>query len=385
MPTRVPIVRPDLGAEEAEAAARVVRSGWIMQGPEVAAFEAELAAAVGAPHAVAVSSGTTALELALRVVGVGLGDEVVTVSHSFVATANVVVAVGARPVLVDVEDDTLGMDPRRLETAMSSRTKAILCVHQLGMPCDLPVLLGIAARHGVPLIEDAACAIGSELQVGDHFERIGRPHGRIACFSFHPRKVITTGDGGMLTTGSADLAARLRLLRSHAMSVSPEARDRDPLARESYVEPAFNYRMTDLQAAVGRPQLRRLDASVAERRRLAAAVTGALADHPVLVPPTERTGRRTNWQSYPARLRYGAAMTQDQVLRWFSDRGIACRRGVTNIHQEPAYAGRSSWSGGPFPVSERLREATVMLPLFHGMTSEEQGLVFAALRDLRPA
>src|SRR3982751_3597846 len=184
-----------------------------MQGPEVAAFEREFAAAVGAAHAIAVSSGTAALELSLRALGVGAGDEVVTVSHSFIATANAVLAVGAHPVFVDVERDTLGMNPALVEAALSPRTKAILCVHQLGMPCDL-----------AQLVEDAACALGSEIEWDDRWERIGRPHGVVACFSFHPRKIITTGDGGMITTNDAALDMKFRLLRQHGMSVSDTVR-----------------------------------------------------------------------------------------------------------------------------------------------------------------
>jgi dTDP-4-amino-4,6-dideoxygalactose transaminase len=377
------MVRPDLGDEEAEAAARVVRSGWVLQGPEVAGFERELAAVVGAAEAVAVSSGTTALELALRVLGVGAGDEVATVSHSFIATANAVLAVGARPVFVDVEADNLGLDPGRLTAALGPRTRAVLCVHQLGLPCDLKGVL--AAARGIPVVEDAACALGTETALAGRWERIGRPHGVMACFSFHPRKVITTGDGGMITTADPALARRLRLLRQHAMAVSPEARDRDPAAPDSFLEPGYNARMTDLAAAVGRPQLRRLDAALAERRRLAAAFTAALIDHPVLEPPAPRPDARPNWQSFPAFVRAGAPLTAERSLRLLGERGIACRRGVTNAHQEPAYAGRGNWSGGPLPVSERLRETTVLLPLFHGMTAGEEALVLGALDSLRRA
>jgi perosamine synthetase len=373
------MVRPDVGAAEAEAAARVVRSGWVLQGPEVAAFERELAAAVGAAHAVAVSSGTTALELALRVLDIGAGHEVITVSHSFIATANAILAVGARPVFVDVEPDTLGMDPARVAAALTPRTRAILCVHQLGFPCDLPGVL--AAARGLPVIEDAACALGTEIDLGG-WQRIGRPHGLLACFSFHPRKVITTGDGGMITTSDPATAERLRLLRNHGMSASPEARDRDPAAREAFLEPAYNARMTDLAAAIGRPQLARLDAALVERRRLAAAFIAALADHPVLAPPAPRPGVRPNWQSFPAFLRPRSPLTAPEVLRRLTDAGLACRPGLTNAHQEPAYAGRGTWSGGPLPVSERLRDSTVLLPLFHGMTAQEETMVLAALAAL---
>jgi perosamine synthetase len=380
---RVPITRPQLGRAEADAVTRVVRSRWVLQGPEVAEFENELGAAVAATHAVAVSSGTAALELALRALDIGSGDEVVTVSHSFIATANVVVAVGARPVFVDVEPDTFGMDPALLEAAIGPRCKAILCVHQLGFPCDLAAILAIAARRGVPVVEDAACALGSEIMMRDRWDRIGRPHGVVACFSFHPRKIITTGDGGMITTSDGALAGRLRSLRQHALTMSVEDRDKNPLARESYLEPAYNVRMTDLQAAIGRPQLARLDAFMAERRRLAASFGAALADHPVLTPVLERSDGRANWQSYPTLLRRDGEMTQDQVIRFLFDRGVSSRRGLTNAHQEPAYANRDSWRAGPLPVSEYLRDNTVMLPLFQGMTKEEERLVRATLDDLR--
>ena len=205
---RVPITRPQLGHAEADAVARVVRSRWVMQGPEVAAFENELAAAVGAPHAVAVSSGTAALELALRVLDVGPGDEVVTVSHSFIATANAMRGGGRPPGVRRRRARHLRHGSGAGARRPSARArKAILCVHQLGFPCDLGPILAIAARHGLPLIEDAACALGSEVVIDDRWERIGRPHGVMACFSFHPRKIITTGDGGMITTADGALAS----------------------------------------------------------------------------------------------------------------------------------------------------------------------------------
>jgi perosamine synthetase len=399
---RIPIVRPDLGEAEADAARRVVLSGWITQGPEVAAFESEFAAAVGAPYAVAVSNCTVALELALRVLGVRAGDDVVTVSHSFIATANAVIAVGARPIFCDIEEDTLGMDPRALERAITPKTRAILCVHQIGMPCDLPGILAVAKKHGLPVIEDGACAIGSEIELepGAGFERIGRPHGDLACFSFHPRKIVTTGDGGMLTTRDEKVAARLKLLRQHAMSVPDTVRHHsDRVVFEQYTEPAYNYRMTDIQASVGRPQMRRLDAIVAERRRLAEHFASALAGNPVFAPPPERAGRRANWQSYALTLRAGAGISQIDAMQALVDRGIACKRGIPNSHQEPAYAGRDNWACGPtlcagcsagtgcerLRVSERMRDTQILVPLFHGMTPEEQGIVLEALTEVAAA
>lgn len=359
----MPITRPDLGPAEAEAAARVVRSGWVVQGPEVGAFEAELAAFVGAPHAVAVANGTVAMELALRALGVGPGDEVITVSHSFIATANAVVAVGARPVFVDVEEATLGMDPRLVPRAVGPRTKAILCVHQVGIPCDITGVL--AAAGEIPVVEDAACALGSDVLVNGGWQPIGRPHGRLATFSFHPRKVVTTGEGGMITTADPALAARLRQLRSHGADSDGR-----------FVEGASNARMSDVHAAIGRPQVARLAVAIAERRRLAAAYEQALDQHPVLAPPAPPPWTRPNWQSYPVQVRAGR--TQAEVMAFLAARGIDTRPGIGNAHEEPAHG-----SGVSLPISERLRRQTVLLPLFHGLTPAEEQRVVAALHELR--
>jgi dTDP-4-amino-4,6-dideoxygalactose transaminase len=394
---QIPIVRPQLGEAEALAVASVIRSGWVAQGPEVAAFESELAGAVGAPHAIAVSSCTAALELCLRALGVGLGDDVVTVSHSFIATANAVVAVGARPIFVDIDPATLGMDASLLEGALTPKTRAILCVHQLGFPCALPAILDIAAHHKIPVIEDAACAIGSNLEMGGAWQAIGRPHGLVACFSFHPRKIITTGDGGMITTADAVLAGHLRQLRQHAMSVSSTLRhDSQRVLFESFAEPAYNYRMTDMQAAMGRTQLARLPQTIATRRALADRYRAALDEHPSLSPPHELPWMRANFQSYPLRLRPGARLSQVEVMQHLLDRGVASRRGVGNAHMEPAYAS-TPWSCGPVPCdpqlhrqgrclrlrwSEEARDQTIMIPLFHGMTVEEQDHVLATLKAL---
>lgn len=377
----VPITRLQLGAAEHEAVARVLRSGWIMQGAEVAAFEAELAAAVGAPHAVAVANGTLALELALRALEVGPGDEVITVSHSFVATANAVRMVGATPVFADVEADTFGLDPAALPALFTARTRAVIAAHQFGIPCDLAAVVAACEARGVPLIEDAACAIGTTIALpSGELEPVGRPRGALACFSFHPRKVVTTGEGGMVTTRDARLAERVRLLRSHGMTLPPERRHADPAARERYVVAGTNARLTDLAAALGRPQLARLPAIVAERRRLAERFRAALDGHALLQAPVERPGARGNYQSFPVLVTEGSGWTAPQVIAALQTVGVGARRGILNAHEEPAYA---DVARGPLPVSEALARRTAVLPLFHGMTPDEADRVVAAVRSLR--
>jgi len=375
----IPVARPWLDERDADAARRAILSGWVTQGPEVAAFERELAAAVGAPHACAVSSCTTALHLALAALGVGAGDEVITVSHSFIATANAVRYCGAMPVFVDVRPDTYNIDPTLIEAAITARTKAVLVVHQLGMPCELDAILDITTRHGLPVVEDAACAIGSEIRWQGQWERLGRPHGDVACFSFHPRKLLSTGDGGMLTTRNADLDARFRLLRQHGMSVPDTVRHASTrVVFEEYTVAGFNYRMTDIQAAIGRVQLSRLAEIVSRRRDLAARYGQALQHVAGITPAAEPEWARSNWQSYTVGLE--PPLDQRRVMQRMLDDGIATRRGVMNAHREPAYP-PGSWRGsGPLTTGERLQETTIVLPLYHQMTPDDQDRVVASLK-----
>jgi dTDP-4-amino-4,6-dideoxygalactose transaminase len=302
---------------------------------------------------------------------------VVTVSHSFVATANAVRYCGATPVFVDIDPRTYNLDPELLDAAITPRTKAILPVHQLGLPCDLDAVLRVAGRHGLPVVEDAACAIGSELRSGGRWERVGRPHGTVAVFSFHPRKVVTTGDGGMLTTRDPELDRKFRLLRQHAMSVPDTARHAaKTVAFEEYPEVGFNYRMTDIQAAVGRVQLRRLPEFLARRAELADRYTRALARVRGLAVPFVPEYARPNFQSYAVRVLPGYPMTRDRLMQALLDRGVSTRRGVMNSHQEAAYAG-----GGPYrlPHSEAARDNVVLLPLYHTLTEAEQDYVIDLL------
>lgn len=373
----IPIAKPVMGEPEAEAARRAILSGWISQGPEVAAFEQEFADLVGTQHACAVSSCTTALHLALLLAGVKPGDEVITVSHSYIATANSIRYLGAEPVFVDVDALTFNIDPTCVEQAITPRTRAILCVHQIGMPCDLGSLVPMAQRHGIPLIEDAACAIGSEILWNGKWEKIGRPHGDVACFSFHPRKVISTGDGGMITTRHAEWDREFRLLRQHAMSVPDTVRHGSPqVIFESYPAIGYNYRMTDIQAAVGREQLKRLSEIVAQRRERADKYRSLLADIPGLELPTEPDWARTNWQSYGVRLPDDC--DQRGVMQAMLDAGISTRRGIMCSHREPAY--RDTRLRYDLAHSEQAQDHCILLPLYPQMTAEEQERVALALR-----
>ena len=374
----IPIAKPWMDEREVEATRRPLLSGWVTQGPEVAAFEREFAAYVGAKHACAVSNCTTALHLALLAVGVQPGDEVITVSHSFIATANSIRYCGATPVFVDIQPETFNVDPSLIEDAITERTRAILCVHQMGMPCDLKAILEIAHRHSLKVIEDAACAIGSEILWNGRWERIGKPHGDIACYSFHPRKVITTGDGGMLTTSNPEWDKQFRLWRQHGMSVPARVRHAaKEVIFESYPVLGYNYRMTDIQAAVGREQLKRLPEIIERRRFLAGRYRELLADVPGLRLPEEPSWIRSNWQSYCVRLSDG--YDQRQVMQFMLDQGVATRRGIMCAHREEAYTNVSRpW---PLPESEQAQDHGIILPLYHQMTEEDQNCVVEVLRE----
>lgn len=368
----IPLAQTSFGLEEETAVARVLRSGWVTQGPEVAAFEQEFAAFCGAKHAVAVANCTTALHLALVANDIGTGDEVITVSHSFIATANAIVHAGAVPVFVDIRLDDFNMDPALIAAAITPKTKAILAVDQIGLPCRLSAIADIAEQHGLILIEDAACAVGSELLVGDAWMRIGKPLGKAACFSLHPRKLLSTGDGGMITTDDDALAQRLRRLRQHAMSVNDQVRHKSSsVVFEEYAEIGYNFRLTDIQAAIGRCQLQRLPGMVARRRLLAEKYQSALASIPGLTLPRDRNDTRTNWQSYCVMLPAGA--DQRQIMQVMLDAGIATRRGIMNAHREPAYASGPQAAGIRFPLphSEAAQDRGLVLPMFDTMSDAQ--------------
>lgn len=387
----VPVALPLLGEPEAEAARRTILSGCVTQGPQVEAFEAEFAAFVGSTFACAVSNCTTALHLGLLAVGVQPGDEVITVSHSFVATANSIRYCGATPVFVDVEPGTFTMDPRLIERAITPRTRAILCVHALGMPCDLTEIVRVGRRNGLGVVEDCASAVGSEIRWDGEWQKVGRPQGDVACFSLGPRSVITTGDGGMITTNEAEWDRLFRQLRLGGMSVSTAVHHKSGAgAPHSYDLLGSTYQMTDIQAAIGREQLKRLPEIVMLRRALAQRYDKSLADVRVLEIPDEPSWARSNWQSYCVRLPDG--FDQQAVMQRMLQRGVSTRRGIMCVHREPAYS-TQPWSCGSGPgtcgcgsgcarlsESERAREACIAIPLFPHMTHSDQHRVAEELR-----
>jgi dTDP-4-amino-4,6-dideoxygalactose transaminase len=368
----IPIMRPWLGAEEAAAVQAALESGWIAQGPRVAAFEGAVCAALGAEHGVATSSCTAALHLALHALGIGPGDEVVVPSLSFIATANAPRYVGARPVFADVDPETQNLTPETIERALTPATRAVILVHQAGMPADVDAVQAVCEARGVAVVEDAACAIGSTY----HGRRIGGGRNLVAL-SFHPRKLVTTGEGGMLLTPDAGGARRLRRLREHGMAVASfERHAGGSVVLEQYVELGFNHRMTDLQAAVGLVQIGKLDAMVAERRRLAGRYREALDGVPGLRLPADPPYGTTNFQSYVVRLEDGVAAGRDAVMQELLDHGISTRRGIMAAHLEPAFAGVPA---PPLPVTEWLTRRSLILPLFHGMAADGLDRVADAL------
>ena len=370
----IPVARPWFSEEEEEILAETIRSGWVAQGPRVRAFEKAIADYVRVPHATATNSCTSALQIALEILGVGPGDEVIVPSFTFIATANVVVHRGAKPVFVDIDPHTYNIDPSAIESAVTPRTKAVIPVDQVGLPADLDAIRLIAHKRNLRVLEDAACALGSEYK--------GRRIGGISeinCFSFHPRKLITTGEGGMITTENPQYAEKARVLVSHGASVSDLTRHQSSeLLFEEYRVCGYNFRMSDLQAALGLAQLKKLDEILSKKRFLAERYNQAFSAMGELEPPIEPPGVKGNFQSYLLRVLPKAKKSRDEIMRELQRKGIATRRGIMAIHLEPAY--RERLGEIKLPETERAFQQTLTLPLYPQMTTEEQDYVIHSIK-----
>jgi dTDP-4-amino-4,6-dideoxygalactose transaminase len=373
---QIPITKPYMDESEAQAAANAVRSGWIVQGPLVAAFEKAVAERLGVEHAIAVSNCTTALHLSLICSGIGPGDEVIVPSFTYIATANSVLHVGAEPVFVDIDPKTYNIDPALIEAAITSRTKAIIPVDQIGLAADIGPILEIAKRYNLMVIEDAAPAIGATYH--------NRPVGSfspITCFSFHPRKSISTGEGGIIATNSPEVAAKARVLRSHGASVSDLARhNASSVVIEEYAVLGYNYRMTDIQAAIGIEQLKKLDYVLDCRRKLANRYNELLAPIAGVTPPYVPDYATHTYQSYAIRLDPSLTPAREQIMASMLEQGVATRRGVMAIHEEPYYRDVRKVKVS-LPVTEAATRQTLLLPIYTTMTFAEQDYVVEVLRS----
>ena len=370
----IPLLRPWLGDEEIQAVAEVIRSGWISQGPRVIEFENAVAAFVGTKCAVATNAATSSLHLSLRLSGVGPGDRVICPSFTCMATANAIHHAGAEPVFVDIDPRTFNLDPTAVEAAVTPEVKAIMVVHQIGLPADMDDLRAIARKHGLRIVEDAATSLGATYR-GKRLGALGSP----TAFSFHPRKMITTGEGGMITTDDEKLAEQARPLRSAGASSSDLIRHKAKgVLVQQYFDYGYNYRMTDMQAAIGLVQMKKLPEMIGQRKAQAQVYDAAFASMEEIEQPHVPEYATHAYTSYLIRLRKSAQLTRDELLKEMAERGISCRVGIQPLHREPFY--RERYKDSHLPHTEEAALTTMFLPIFPGMTEGEQQRVITTLR-----
>jgi perosamine synthetase len=372
----IPIAKPYLTKKEAKAAYDTILTGWITQGPRVAEFEQKFAVYTGTKYAVAVSNCTTALHLAMIVAGVGANDEVICPSMSYIATANAIKYVGAKPVFAEINPANYNLDINDVAKKINEKTKAILLVHQIGMPADIDAFKELAAKYNIKLIEDAACAAGSSYKGS----KIGS-HSELVCFSFHPRKVISTGDGGMITTNNEAYYNRLKLLRQHGMSVNDRTRhESSKIIFEDHLEVGYNYRLTDIQASVGIKQLEKIDWIVKKRRKIALKYHKAFKGIEGIQLPVEKKGYSSNYQSYSIYLKDDCPYSRNDIMQKMLDAGISTRRGIMTTHRETAY--KEECAGLSLPISEKACDRSIILPLYVPMKDEDIEKVIVTFKSI---
>jgi perosamine synthetase len=372
----IPLARPYTDEAEVAAAAAVIRSGWVSQGGRAAEFEGLVAAYVGARFAIATNSCTSALHLSLYLQGVGPGDEVICPSFTCFATANAIRHVGALPIFVEVDPRTFNLDPAAVAPAVTPKTRAIMAVHQIGLAADMDPIQELARRHGLVIVEDGATALGGEYK-GKRIGGLGSP----TAFSFHPRKIITTGEGGMLTTNDEALAERARIVRSHGASVSDLERHK---ARgtiyAAYSEVGYNYRLTDIQAAVGVEQMRKLPWILARKQEIGRWYDEHLGELDEVEAPFVPDYAIHSYQSYLITLKPRYNIDRDALLRQMAARGISCRHGIAPMHWEPYY--RQIYPGLRLPVTEEVSRTTMFLPIYPSMSETELQYIMDQLKEL---
>lgn len=354
----IPLARPYFNFKEFSAINEALMSGWVAQGPMVQKFERELARRVDAKFAVATSSCTAALHIALVALGIGPGDEVIIPSFSFVATANAVEHCGASPVFADIAIDDYNLDASYVLSAITPKTKAVLAVHQAGLPADMESLLGLARRYDLILIEDGACALGAVYK-GKPIGSFGGP----CCFSFHPRKIITTGEGGAVVTNDFTLAEDLRRLRDHGLNHMADG-------SESLSVLGYNYRLTDIQGAIGFEQLKKLDYLLERRQEIAIRYGEMLASNPFIITPRSAAGLLHAYQSYIILLSQDSPIERDQLLGYLHLKGIAAKKAMSAIHMEPYYLRR--YGQKSLPNAEYASSNGICLPIHPFLSEEEQ-------------
>lgn len=389
----IPITKPYLDFKEENLVCDVIRSGWLTQGPKVIEFENRIAEYVNAGYAIAVTSCTTALFLALKTLNIGRGDDVIVPSYSFIATANSVVHNGATPIFADIDIQTYNISTQSIKKIIESgyifdssrkelvnkitanKLKAIMPVHQIGLPAEIGPILELANRYGLYVVEDAACAIGSEYRG----KKIGG-HSHMICFSFHPRKIITTGEGGIITTNYKEYAEKLKNLRQHYMTTSDLNRhESNYVIYENYPEVGYNFRMSDIQAAVGISQIYKIEEIIKKRTNIAIIYNKAFEGHPYLEIPHVSEGYRHTYQSYMLKVKKNSPISREEIMTRLLNKGVSTRRGIMAIHKEPAY--QSVKNIIDLPVTEECSQTTLIIPLYPQMTESEIEYVISEIKS----